>query len=279
MRRFFEHNIELPMYKMYTLLTARYRVLPDFFLIGAQKGGSTSFYDYIVLHPDVVENYKKAPSYFDHNYHEGENWYRSHFPPRWRLQKKGKEVLIGDASQDTMYHPLAPQRVANLIPDVKLIVLLRNPVYRAFSHFQHRKRLGYETLSFEEAVCQEPERLAEPTAQLLRGEKYNTYHFFGYSYLARGLYAEQLKRWFKYFPREQFLIIRSEDFFTDTVKQYHRVLQFLKLSNWTPAEFRNSNPGNYELISEEMRKYLEEYFCEPNEELFELLGEDFGWNV
>jgi hypothetical protein len=276
---FIQQNIKRPLYRGYTLLTARFRVLPDFFLIGVQKGGSTSFYDYIVQHPNVYRNYKKAPSYFDHNYLQGENWYRSHFPPKWRVNKYDQKILIGDASQDTIFHPLAPERVAKIIPSVKLVVLLRNPVDRAFSHYQHRKRLGHETLSFEEAVRLEPERLAEPTAQLLRGENFNTYHFFGYSYLARGMYAEQLKRWFAHFPREQFLIIRSEDFFTRTEEQYLKLMRFLDLPTILPKSFRNSNPGKYVSMTDEMRTYLQNYFREPNQELYELLGQDLGWDA
>src|SRR5207248_10393615 len=104
-----------------------------------------------------------------------------------------------------LFHPHVPKRVVQVLPHVKLIVLLRNPVDRAYSQYYHAIELGHETLSFEEAIASEEERTAQERAKLLRDEHYYSHAYKHRSYLTRGIYVEQLQAWMQLFPREQFL--------------------------------------------------------------------------
>ena len=139
-------------------LSYPWRKLPDFLIVGVMKGGTTSLFRYLVRHPQVLPPFRKEIKYFDCNYINGQNWYQAHFP----LKKKfvGGSKLTGEATPYYIFHPQAPMRIAEALPEAKIIILLRNPIDRAYSHYQHMVRVGREPLSFEEAIAAEPERLA-----------------------------------------------------------------------------------------------------------------------
>ena len=148
----------------YARLTARGRLLPDYLIIGTQRGGTTSLYKYLTRHPSLAHALTKELRFFDLNYDKGMAWYRSRFPSRRYKQlvrrTRGVELVVGEGSPDYMFHPHAPGRIARTLPSAKLIVFLRNPVDRAWSHYWHQHSRGHEPLSFDEAVLREPERLA-----------------------------------------------------------------------------------------------------------------------
>jgi len=165
------------------------------------------------------------------------------------------------------------------VPDAKLIVLLRDPVERALSHYHHEVALGREPLSFKEAIEAEPERTRGEEERLAREPGYFSQAWWDYTYLARGRYAEQLERWFALFPREQLLIVPSDELAAEPGEAYSRVLEFLG----APAHALDSYPRVYEQSYVEMRsesrRALAEYFAEPNRRLYELLGRDLGWQA
>ena len=148
----------------FRMLTARLRGLPDFIIIGAMKTGSTSLYGFVVQHPAIAPAATKTLQYFFRNYKFGELWYRSNFPTnlqRYSFYKKTNQKLIsGEASPTYLFYPTVPSRMKKILPDVKLIVILRNPVDRAYSHYYHTNRLYGETLSFDKAIKLEEERCA-----------------------------------------------------------------------------------------------------------------------
>lgn len=260
--------------------TAQLRVLPDFILIGAQKCGSTSFYDYMLEHPKVFSSSRKAPRFFDLYYHKGINYYRAYFPYYWKLfpnHTLDRRIRVGEETQDYILHPLAPERMAMHLPDVKLIVLLRDPVDRAYSHWNHRRRLGKEPLSFEEAIAVEDEKI-QPYFDHLDEPDYPHYDYLNSSYKKRGLYAEQLERWFEHFPREQFYIQSSEKFFAETKEVFNDILDFLDLPFYDLQNYKNSNPGDYDDLNPDTRAQLVDYFREPNQRLYDMLGVDYGWS-
>ena len=160
-----------------------------------------------------------------------------------------------------------------------MIVLLRNPIERAYSHYHHQLRLGLETLSFEQALEAEPTRLIGEYEELLADEGYYSFNYQNYSYLARGMYAGQLERWFQYFPRKQFLILPSELFYADPKTTFAEVLEFLKLPAWQPESFRVENDGSYPLLERAQRVRLNDFFAPHNAQLYDLLKTDFGWNL
>ena len=255
-------------------LNSSSRRLPDFLVIGAQKGGTTSLYYYLVEHPQVRPSFREEVHFFDNNYGREIGWYRAHFP----TEKKGADFLVGEATPYYLFHPHAPARVAVTVPDAKLLVLLRNPVDRAYSHYQHQLRRHREWLSFEEAIEREPERLAGETERMLCDESYYSLAYQRHSYLARGRYNEQLQAWFRLFPRDQFLIRDAETFRTETGKIYSEVLDFLGLPQYKLDAFPKYNSRKYEKMKPETQERLIEYFREPNEQLFETLGTRYEWD-
>jgi hypothetical protein len=255
---------------------------PGFLVIGGQKCGTTSLYHYLTQHPCVAAASKKEIQYFSENLERGEGWYRSHFPrlvgrDPGRLLGRGR-ILTGEATPYYLFHPHAPKRVRESLPGVKLLVMLRNPVERAFSHHRYHSKLGYETLSFEEAVAAEPSRLEGELDRLQRDEHYEAIAYKHYSYLARGRYVDQLERWFAQFPREQFLILSSEQFFRDPSGAYREVLEFLQLPPHELPSYDAVNVGSYAPIDAATRARLVDHFREPNRRLYELLDRDFGWD-
>lgn len=250
------------------------RKMPDFLIIGAQKARTTSLYNYLTQHEQIDAAIVKEVHYFDVNFDKPLEWYMSRFPSLDMSEKN----LTGEASPYYIFHPLVPERIHNIMPDIKIIVLLRNPVNRAFSHYHHAiKNLG-ETLTFEEAIEIEEERLNGEKEKFFRDPLYYSSNFQHYSYLARGIYADQLKSWFNIFPREQFLILTYEDFFSRLPESMKCITDFLCIElhdfNMEPQ-----NQGNYiEKMNPHTEKRLREYFAPHNKRLYELLEIPSIWD-
>jgi hypothetical protein len=247
------------------------RTLPDFLIIGAQKAGTTALYAYLRRHPQIGGPAWKEVSYFDRHYRRGTAWYRGQFP----FRSDGR--IAGEASPGYLFHPLAPERVQETVPDAKLIVLLRNPIDRAFSHYHHEVALGREPLSFEDAIGAEPGRTHGEEERLMREPGYFSHAWWDYAYVARGRYAEQLERWFAVFPREQLLILATEELGADPAETYARVVEFLGLPPHGLASFPRIYEQSYAEMSPGTRERLAAEFDDANRRLYELLGRDFGW--
>ena len=170
--------------------------LPTFLICGTQKGGTTSLYHYLRDHPEIYMPLKKEVHFFDLNFHRGLDWYKEHF----KVEDE-KIKAIGEATPFYMYLETVPKRIHKTIPNAKLIFILRDPVKRAYSHYWHELMSGYEILSFEEAIRREEERLSKGTIFVKQH----------YSYKDRGKYVIQLKRYMKYFTRNQMLILILEE--------------------------------------------------------------------
>jgi hypothetical protein len=270
--------------RVYLRPTAGLRLLPSYLIIGAQRAGTTSLHRYLIQHPAVATTLRtKGVHFFDTNYGRGIDWYASRFPTRlygWYVRRRhGAELRTGEASPYYLFHPQVPYRVARHLPDVKLIVLLRDPVVRAYSQYQHEVSRGFETLSFEEAIRAEPERLAGEHERLLAEPFYNSYHHQHHSYLARGRYDEQLATWRSLFPDEQLLVLTSERFFAEPHRTFQRVLDFLELPPFTPAAYEVHNAHDYRHMGEAMWATLVEHYREPNRRLYQTLGDDLGWSA
>ena len=258
------------------ILTSPLRMMPSFLVIGAQKCGTTSLFNYLLQHPSIRAPVKKEVGYFSSNFNKGIEWYQSFFPIAWH---QDRQYLTGEASTGYIYHPHAPYRIANTIPQVKLIALLRNPVDRAYSHYHHTVRMGKEDLPFAEAIEAEEERVGEIKAKMLEDGNYydKSYHY--YTYLSRGIYVEQLKPWLKLFPQQQLLILKSEDFFARSALTLQRVLNFLELPPYKLQHFHKHNPNSYQnAIDPATREKLTAYFRPHNQKLYELLQVISHWD-
>lgn len=266
------------------LLTARFRSLPDFVILGGQRCGTSSLYKYLGRHPEIAPSLRKEIEYFTVDYGKGENWYRAHFPLRMRRmlhRAMGRRLFTFEATPDYLFDPRAPERLRKLLPGARLVVLLREPVERAFSHYHHMARLGLEDLGFAEAIAAEDDRLAGQLEQMQNDPLSRVLPFRRHSYFARGLYADQLERWFEQFPREQFLILRSSDFFRDPRAVLEQILEFIGAEPWAPAEFRNysytKTPAENPDIPHPVAFQLTGRFAAPNRRLEELVGIDLAW--
>jgi hypothetical protein len=251
-------------------------VLPNFLIIGAQKCGTNSLYDLLSQHPSVERAITKELNYFNLHFEKGIEWYRSQLPlPRRNEERK---LITGEATPDYLFYPDAASRAAKVVPQARLIVLLRNPVDRAYSHYHHQIRKGRETLGFEEAIEAEQARLRGERDKMLEGELSTNSNHRHFSYLSRGVYVDQLLRWWEFYAQEQMLVLKSEDFFERAPEALKLVLDFLHLPDWEPETWEIRNKGHYEQeMNPATRRRLEEYFEPHNRRLYEYLSVDFGW--
>ena len=259
--------------------TQRYRALPDFIVIGAQKAGTSSLFYYLTQHPQLIPSKKKEIHFFDGGkdprfdvYDEGLPFYRAHFPLSFQLTNRQK---VFEATPIYLFHPMAPQRLHKFLPHVKLIVLLRNPTDRAISHYFHSRRKGHETLPIGDAMQAEDGRLKRPFDQANVLDPSFRFH----SYKARGLYEQQLKRYLRYFPMQQLLILNSEDLFTEPHKVLHKVFEFVGVNaTFAINDLRPRNAHKKpEPVPLAVRVYLNSFFQPYHRPLYELVEQDFGW--
>ena len=263
-------------------LTASHRMLPDFLIIGAQKAGTTSLYSHLTKHPCVGAAFEKEVRYFNDHYTEGVDWYKAHFPTKRTrdrtMQREGTRFITGEGEPSYLPNPVAAQRIMDLVPDVRLIVMLRDPVKRAYSHYQHRFTRNREKRTFEQVCATDKETLKDGWDNLPAGDLIRLGHAH-YSYLPRGFYYEQLKTWMSVFPKESFLVIKAEEFFAGTQAIYNEVLAFLDMPGHRLEERKRHNVGKYtEPIAEKTCQDMMDYFRPQNEKLYEFLGRDFGWD-
>ena len=244
---------------------------PDFIVIGAQRCGTTSLYWWLCKHPDVAPATTKELHFFDLGYQRSMRWYRQQFPStrsrRRHLESTGHVLVAGEASPYYLFHPDAAARVARGVQGARLIVLLRDPVDRAFSHYHHQVRLGQEPLSFEAALAAEPARLAS-------GDPVATRH---HSYHARGVYLDQLDRWSALFAPEQILVIISEELFAAPHRELERVQAFLRLSRRSEEPFAAKNTLTYDDMAPSICSRLAERYASDNHRLARWLGRPLPW--
>jgi Sulfotransferase domain len=261
--------------------TAPVRLLPGFIMIGAQRSGTTSLFRALMAHPQVVRPaFHKGINFFDLNYRRGMAWYRGHFPvapiAETTTVRHGGPVSF-EASGYYMYHPFALERIAHHLPQVKLVVMLRDPVERAYSAYKHEYSRGYEWESFEKALELEDDRLIGEIERMRADVSYESFPHRHHSYRHRGLYADQLQRAFELFPRDQVHVIDSEMFFGKPALEYQRLLAFLGLRPFELTAFarHNAEPGSP--MEPATRQMLEECYAPHNKRLAELLDWPSRW--
>lgn len=246
---------------------------PDFVIIGTQRGGTTSLHRYLGAHPRVSTPSTKELHFITDHFERGLDWYLGQFP-----DGLAPGTLIGEATPYAIFHPLAPRRLREIAPEAKVIVLLRNPVDRAYSHYLLERARGDELLEFSAALDAEPQRLKDEEAKLSHDPAYRSKPHKHYSYMARGDYLPQLTRWFDFFPREQFLVVRSEDLYQRSAETYARVAEFLGLEAALAVPFTVHNPSSGPPLAPKIRGQLARHFAPLNARLPDLLGWDPGWS-
>ncbi|MFP4540433.1 MAG: sulfotransferase domain-containing protein [Opitutales bacterium] len=254
--------------------TGPLRALPAFFVYGGMKCGTSSLFAYICQHPHVRRPYRKETHYFSLGMRMGrsEAWYRAHFPLRARM-RRGE--ITGEATPGYLFETEVAARVARLVPKARLLIILRDPVERALSHYFHEVRMGRERLSLEEAMACEEERLE--LARSLGPEGKETLLHAGYK--QRGLYADQIENVLTHFRREQVLVLGSGTLFRQPHVALADAFRFLELSApETPLDFTAKNTAsNRTAAPPRMVEELRRFFAPHNERLFALLGRELDW--
>ena len=272
--------------RRYGEATSAARHGPDFIIIGAKRGGTTSLHRYLLEHESIHplfpgRQHIKGVHYYDSNYTRGLRWYRSHFPLEAggrHLARPGRRpVIAGEASPYYLFHPLAAERLARDFPDVRIIVNLRDPAERAYSHYKEQVFLGRETLSFEAAVDAEDGRLRGEAERIVAEPGYRSTAHEHLSYQAQSRYLDMLPRWFSLFPRDQLHITASEDFYADPNRHVNDIWRFLGLPPRKLVSRTRHNHQQAPAIDPETRQRLLDTFADHNQCLEELLGRPLPW--
>lgn len=275
--------------RRYAMATVAARPGPDFLIIGTKRGGTTSLFNYLLQHPGILGLYpqnrgKKSTDYFFKELHRGDAWYRSHFhSTTYRSiarRRLGYEPVGGEASPYYMWDPRIAPLVATTAPRVKAIALLRDPVERAYSHYQERVQNGVEPLSFLDALAAEEERTAGELDKMLADPGYYSAAHDFYTYRARGLYLPQLQQWAEALGRDQLLVLRSEDMYADANRVYGEVSRFLGLPE---VELVRRGPFNARHKQSDMpesaRADLSAFYAPHQAALEEWVGRPLGWSA
>ena len=259
-------------------LTGPIRSLPDFIIIGTARSGSTSLYYNICQHPCVLSAAYDELGYFDSNFHLGLNWYRSLFPTlfsKWILKQKKQFAITGEDTPFYIWNPLVAKRILKIIPNIKLIVLFRNPVDRAYSNYHLGVRAGSEKLSFEDAIQMELKKLDKINDEIEQDvDKYTTPR----SYIAKGFYADQLKVWLELFSSEQLMIVSTEDLESNPQKTLDRIYNFLKIPKNHRLIPEKQKIAAYPKMKNKTREFLIDLYKKNNAELFTMIGQKFDWD-
>lgn len=242
----------------------------DYLIIGTQKGGTTSLNYYLSEHPNIMSSMIKEMPFWSNQIDRGLEWYFSHFPPI----PPNYHCLVGEATPINFNSPEVAENLVKFFPNVKLILLLRNPIDRAVSHYYHWLSLKWELSSFDEVIQREIDQLQDQTIDFWA--KLNDSTFQGY--LAKGLYIYFIEKWIKIFPREQFLILSSEEFYANPDQGTTKVLNFLGLPEYHLSSYHQYNTRPYPPISESTRTLLNHYFQPYNQKLEDCLEMQFNWN-
>jgi len=268
----------------YGRLTSRARMTPGFLIIGGQRCGTTSMYRTLAQHPNVLKAVKhKGIHYFDTDYQRGMDWYRAHFPLRRTAdaveKRTGVRPLTFESSPYYMFHPLAAERIARDLPGVQVIVLLRDPVERAYSAHAHELARGFEDQDFETALALEDERLAREAEKLVADPAYRSHSHQHHGYLQRGRYVDHLERLEAVFGRERMHVVDSHRFFTDPEPVHDAVLDFLGLPHTGYPEFEQHNARPRSPMDPALRERLEAHFEPYDARLAAWLGHPVSWRA
>lgn len=275
--------------------------LPDFLVVAAPRAGTTSLHRYLDAHPQVFMAPQKEVHFFDQHHHRGPDWYRQQF-----AEAEPRQV-VGDATPTYLFAPGAVERMAELLPDAKLIVVLRNPVDRAYSNYWYWRTMFPDGRSFAELARAE---MADPEAPAAEGFQ---------PYLAMGRYLPQLRHLMDHYPRKALLVLLLEDLKEDAASAFRSVCCFLDIREdtvpkevgrtfnpaprlrseqlrramlrtrawrWLPNRLVNGidrlnrRPAPYPPMDPALRNELLDWYREDNEALARWLGRDLSmWNV
>ena len=257
-------------------LDPRPRVLPNFYVVGTQRGGSTSMFIYLLAH-ELVHGPRRAKGvhYFDTNFHETIDWYRGNFPLKSTIDAQraehGADPAIGEGAPYYLFHPTIPQRIHDVTPKARIIALLREPLSRAISHHNHEVVRGNESLSLVDALDAEEGRLDGEEQRIIHDSAYVSKPHIFHAYIGRGQYADQVQRYFDIFGRDQVLVLDSAKLQSEPEATVRQATDFLGLPPIVGGAYPQYNKRSHDGVDEAIRTKYGPRFDESNERLRELL--------
>ena len=270
-------------------ITSNLRTYPDFIIIGSGRAGTTSLYSYLIQHPNIITSFshreQKAADlhFFEYMISSSTNWYRSHFPTKISkklLQLRTKSsVISGEFTSTYMYHPFVPKRIFDLIPNIKLIVILRNPVDKVYSAFSQQFQFKEFTSSFEDYIESELKRIKitekEPDLKTFN-EDFESIAVP--NILRHGIYHTYLKKWLELFSKKQIYVVDSKDLHDNTQETLDNIFKFLEIPPVNIPDTSKINVGKYSKMDTLTRRRLLDFFSPFNDKLNYLLGTKFHWS-
>lgn len=256
--------------KQYTTTRFNYYTKPMFIIIGVQRSGTTSLHRWLSLHPQITPCDMKEVHYFNRNWERGNHWYHSLFP---LPSEMGQDNITFEATPRYFYEPPVAARIQQYNPDIKLVVILRNPIERAYSHWAYANRgLPQPALTFEATMQRDITDIEKNGAFTMLDSPSNM--------VDRGFYYDQFLRLFNYFDPSQVHICEYEDLKLNPTHLLDELVAFLGLKpyQWGDDVLRvwNKSPDN-EPMTESTRAMLRDYYAEHNRKLFELIGQEYDW--
>ena len=253
-------------------ITSSSRVLPDFIIIGTVRSGSTSLYYNICEHPSILPASYDEIGFFDSNYHLGIDWYRSMFPRQKKMKKTKKETGYALTGEDTPFYfwkREVAERILEILPNVKIIAIFRNPIDRAYSNYNLGLRKNTEKLTFEEAIDEEIEFLEKHSFRECVDRRR--------SYLSKGLYEKQVKVWFELFDTSQIHILSTDQMQKNPQKELQKIFSFLEISDYAIKNPQKQKSAEYSKMRSDTRRKLLDFYKPHNDEFFRIIKQKFDW--
>ena len=283
------YNERLVFDKEEALVTSRFaratsflRVMPDIFIIGVQKGGTTSLYDNLLQQPQIISSKTKEMFYYGNNssFGKGKSYYKQFFATKYYKTAKQNKINLPvysmDASTDTFENLNSPTRILKDNKNAKVILLLRNPAERAFSHYNFSVKKGFELTQFENALKLEEERIGTAENNKFADKNHN-YAFYRLGYRSRGIYCDNVANWLKVIPQKNIYINCSEEYFDNPKKIVEEICEFLGIQKAENIIFKKLNEGSHNKINPETFNLLNKFYQPFNEKLFNIIGKKFNW--
>lgn len=267
------------------MATAELRDRPDHLVIGSKRGGTTSLHHYLAEHPGVLPLFPRAQKikgtyFFDEGWSRGRRWYLSHFPTRatrsLAARRLGYRPVSGESSPYYLYHPLAPERAASLVPGARIVALLRDPVERAFSHYKERRN-HTEHLSFADALASEADRCRHEEERIVAEPGYVSFAHRHQSYVDQSRYATPVRRWLEAFGPEAVLVLPSEALYTAPQETFDRICDHIGLPHHRLSDPRAHNAEPSASLDDGLRAELRAQLADDVAALEALLGRSMGW--
>lgn len=265
-------DIRAEITKAWRLLTGPLRAMPGFVIAGAPKCGTSSLYDSITAHPAVRRGVRKEPTNFIH--YPGS---RLRAAMNYPIRIPGARFQVGDGSVEYFTHPEGPDNVRDVLPDARLIFIFRDPVARAWSDYQMYRRAGTDGEDFATTIDRAIRWLQDADLEpLIDAAARRAIH--PARYVLCGMYARALARWFERFPREQCLVLFTEEFAADPAGTMQKVYAHLGLTPFDAATRGRARHGGYrEEMPSRIAAALRAFYEPHDDRLREMLGRELPW--